>query len=631
MKEEFEKMVVAGKLKPEHVAPLVEMATSGFCLHRKWGCGKITTIDTVFGRMTIDFPKKPGHSMDMGFAAGLLQPIGSEHILARKATDLAALKQMAALNHLELIKVVLQSFGGQATLEQIQQVLVPDVIADDWKKWWEAARKELKKDGHFKIPLKKTEPIIYQSEEIPLMERLLGEFRKARGLKAKMTVGYELLKSLDDFEDKAGATADVIRLLNENINSHQRTKPHLAIEAVLLREELREKTGIPAEEEELSATSIWEQAKDLSMVLRNLPAAKQRQALETYQTSVPDAWKDNLLFVLNELPTKLCGEAVKLMIEAGHMEEVKAHLAKLINQHQASTDLLLWLAKERSDAFADILGPEVFRSMLSAIERDQFNEKRSTRLPEFILQDQNLIVELLEYADLEIIKDVTRALQFSPSFEDVDKRSLLARIVKQFPAVQSLISGEADNREITRLVVTRESLERRRAEYEELVKKKIPDNSRDIAVARSYGDLRENHEYKSAKEMQKLLMKRKGELELELSRAQAVDLSNPNTDVVNIGCAVDVTDAHTGHRETFTILGAWDSDIENGVISYLTPLAQAMLNRGEGEEVEFDMDGQHKRYRIDAIRSAFSQESADGNVEEEVAGPSEQEQPVSRD
>ena len=78
------------------------------------------------------------------------------------------LRQMAALNHLDLIKLVLQSYGGKATIEQIQQVLVPDVIRDDWKKWWEVAKRELKNSGHFLVPNKKSEPITYQAQEVSL-------------------------------------------------------------------------------------------------------------------------------------------------------------------------------------------------------------------------------------------------------------------------------------------------------------------------------------------------------------------------------------------------------------------------------------------------------------------------------
>ena len=70
------------------------------------------------------------------------------------------------------------------------------------------------------------------------------------------------------------------------------------------------------------------------------------------------------------------------------MDLLKETLARLINQHTASSELLLWLGRDRTDAFADILGPEVFRAMLTAMERDQFNEKRSNRLRDFILDDQ---------------------------------------------------------------------------------------------------------------------------------------------------------------------------------------------------------------------------------------------------
>src|SRR5437867_6544915 len=173
MKEELEKLVAAGKIGRQHVEPLLQLVQSGFAMHRSWGFGKVKSVDTVFARLTIDFQNKAGHSMDLGFAAESLKPIPADHILARKASDLQGLRQMAALHHLDLIKLVLESYGGRATVDQIQQVLVPDVIADDWKKWWEAARRELKKDGHFQVPIKKSDPIIYQAQEITLQDRLL--------------------------------------------------------------------------------------------------------------------------------------------------------------------------------------------------------------------------------------------------------------------------------------------------------------------------------------------------------------------------------------------------------------------------------------------------------------------------
>src|SRR6266853_7048209 len=198
MREEFEKLVAAGKLDRQHIDALVHLTTNGFCLHRSWGFGRIKTVDTVFARFTIDFRGKTGHTMDLGFAAESLRPIDPNHVLARKVSDLEGLRQMAALNHLDLIKLVLQSYGVRATIDQIQQALVADVIRDDWKKWWEVAKRELKKDGHFLVPTKKSEPIVYQAKEIPLQERLMGDYRAAKGLKARLAVAHELLKNLAD-------------------------------------------------------------------------------------------------------------------------------------------------------------------------------------------------------------------------------------------------------------------------------------------------------------------------------------------------------------------------------------------------------------------------------------------------
>src|SRR5882724_3918577 len=222
MKEEFEKLVAAGKLERNQIEPLVLLTTSGYCMHRSWGFGKITTVDTVFARFTIDFQSKAAHTMDLAFAAESLKPIPKDHILARKAADLEGLRQMAALHHLELIRLVLKSYGGKATVDQIQAVLVPDVIKDDWKKWWEAAKRELKKDGHFQVPLKKTDPIIYQVKEVTLQDRLLGEFRAAKGLKARILVATEVLKNVADLNDKSGAGVEVIAALNTEIITHQR-------------------------------------------------------------------------------------------------------------------------------------------------------------------------------------------------------------------------------------------------------------------------------------------------------------------------------------------------------------------------------------------------------------------------
>src|SRR5580692_5303427 len=221
MREEFEKLAAQGKIEGRHIDILDKLTTSGFCMHRSWGFGRIKTVDTVFARFTIDFPGKPGHAMDLAFAAESLKAVSKDHILARKASDLNAVRHLAA-HHIDLIKLVLTSYGGKATVDQIQQSLVPDVIRDDWKKWWETAKREMKKDGHFIVPVKKTEPVVYQAQETSLQARSLADFRAAKGLKARVVVVAEILKAVSDLSDKATVANEIIAALNADIISHQR-------------------------------------------------------------------------------------------------------------------------------------------------------------------------------------------------------------------------------------------------------------------------------------------------------------------------------------------------------------------------------------------------------------------------
>ncbi|HXS69429.1 MAG TPA: GreA/GreB family elongation factor, partial [Candidatus Polarisedimenticolia bacterium] len=90
----------------------------------------------------------------------------------------------------------------------------------------------------------------------------------------------------------------------------------------------------------------------------------------------------------------------------------------------------------------------------------------------------------------------------------------------------------------------------------------------------------------------------------QLVRARGTDFSNARTDIVSIGTIVKTTNIATGSHETFTILGAWDSDPDKGIVSYLSPMAQALLNRKVGDKVEFEIHGSRHHHRIESIEAA---------------------------
>ena len=247
--------------------------------------------------------------MDLAFAAESLKPIPKDHILARKASDLDGLRQMAAMQHLELIKLVLHSYGGKATVDQIQQVLVPDVIGADWKKWWEMARRELKKDGHFQVPLKKTEPVVYQVQEVSLQDRLMGEFRAAKGLKARIGAATELLKNASDLADHGRRRhRSHLPLLNAEIATHQRTQPAVALEGIFIRDDLRAAAGLPPAEGEVTAAGDLGAGCQARPAARTAPRRQTRRALESFKAADPERWHDALLTALNTVSAKLCRE-----------------------------------------------------------------------------------------------------------------------------------------------------------------------------------------------------------------------------------------------------------------------------------------------------------------------------------
>src|SRR5690606_15087758 len=185
-------------------------------------------------------------------------------------------------------------------------------------------------------------------------------------------------------------------------------------------------------------------------------------------------------------------------------------------------------------------------------------------------------------------------------FEELTKKSLLARFIKLFPSLQSLVSGEAEVKD-EQFIVSRESYERKRIEYEEIVTKRIPDNSKAIATAREHGDLKENSEFKMAKQDQSVLMGQKVQLERDLARARITDFAEASTEQVSAGTIVDLRDVANGKAVRYSVLGAWDSDPENHRIAYKTPLGQALLGKKIGEHVKLKIAGTQQEFQIAGI------------------------------
>jgi transcription elongation GreA/GreB family factor len=285
-------------------------------------------------------------------------------------------------------------------------------------------------------------------------------------------------------------------------------------------------------------------------------------------------------------------------------------LERSIREYSATSEMLSWLCSER-DHWDELVTPELLNAILAALEREQHNApSRTSKLQRALVDDRQLIGDIFKKSDVALARDAMRRLQLSPLFDELTKRSLLARIVKVYPDLESMITGTQQQDKATPLIVSWSSLERRQAEYEELVKTKIPENTKEIALARSYGDLSENFEFKAAKQMQSVLMRRKVELEQMLHNARGTSFENADTSRVSIGTIVTLREVETSKEETYTILGAWDGDPDRHIISYQTAIGQALLGHEVGEAILLNTEHDAAQFSIVSIVPAPHDQTA---------------------
>src|SRR4029077_16110074 len=127
--------------------------------------------------------------------------------------------------------------------------------------------------------------------------------------------------------------------------------------------------------------------------------------------------------------------------------------------------------KERAGEWRELVTSDLLGAILSALERDQHNENsRGSRLRDLLLDDRDLIRDMFTGAESGVARDAMRRLMLTPVFDELTKRSLLARIIKLYPILQDVLPGGQREAKSEALVVSWSSLAKRRAEYEYLIK-----------------------------------------------------------------------------------------------------------------------------------------------------------------
>jgi len=122
-----------------------------------------------------------------------------------------------------------------------------------------------------------------------------------------------------------------------------------------------------------------------------------------------------------------------------------------------------------------------------------------------------------------------------------------------------------------------------------------------IAEARLHGDLSENAEYDAAREGQEFIERRIAELEEKLSRAKVIDISKLSGNEITFGATVTVINEDTTEKRTYQIVGDDESDIHKGLLSIMSPLAQALIGKKVFDMVEVSTPGGDKGYAVQSI------------------------------
>jgi len=589
-------------------AKLEAMEPGAYVVHRSWGFGRIKDYDESAQRLSIDFKGKKAHDMDPAFCVTTMEVLPEKHLLVRKETESATVNKMIADDPAELIVAALQGYPNNATTGIELEITLAQVVGEEkFKKWWSLAKKAVAKDPRVGVPEKKTELYVLREVPISTEDEILEQFNGTRSARRRIILADELVSNSTRQDTKADLTA-VLKSLTDAVRDSNQIDAAERLYGAAVRDKLAKLAGVEATAIEPTQASLVANARDLPAIAEKIPVQFQGPFLELVKATHPIECRDIVFNLLKVSQGKFTTECINFLVENGYSDDLAATLKRWQTEQNLRAPVLLWIVKNRhAKKFAKLLNDLITPRLLSAIffgidyEALQAASARRIPLADILSEDTDLIADLLSTADPETARDLANTLLLNQGFEELTKKSLLARFIKIFPNIQSLVAADAEAKEVN-FLVSRQSYDRRREEYETIVSKKIPENSRSIAAAREHGDLRENSEYKMAKQDQQVLMAHKSQLERDLARARVTDFKDAPVDQVGVGSVVEVRN-QAGATTRYSILGAWDGDPENNIISYQTPLGAALLTRKVGDTVKVKAGGSaEETYAIESIR-----------------------------
>lgn len=149
--------------------------------------------------------------------------------------------------------------------------------------------------------------------------------------------------------------------------------------------------------------------------------------------------------------------------------------------------------------------------------------------------------------------------------------------------------------------ITKEGLAKLQLELDYLVKTEREQLKSTIQEARELGDLKENAEYHAAKEKQSQVEGRIMQLQGVIAKAQVIDTASINSDKIVFGATVSLTEVESGNNRTYKIVGEFESNKDEGRISFTSPLGKALIGKEQGDTVVVKAPKGDIEYEIESI------------------------------
>ncbi|MGA0334010.1 MAG: GreA/GreB family elongation factor [Kiritimatiellia bacterium] len=579
------------RLKPKEglrrLQMLMELGEGDYVFMKNFGFGKVKELRHGDRRLTVDFTEKPGHELDLAFAAEKMERVDESHLYARRYLTPESMEDMVKNDPAEVVRIALRSFGPTAA-PQLQAILVPDILPEaKWKTFWANARKDLKKDALVVIPSKRSEPLELLDTEKSYDGNWFWKLGELRNMETILNELEECLAAGTPGLDDSARKIVVDRLRFVVIGAKGRHYDYL-VRCWLLAGQLDISPG----EIELSGFLATSKTPDgLLTIVEMLSANLTKAFFASLSKADPEAAADVLIQVLPQLEYSALNEAISLLSDQGMEDRVASALREVWNQWSAEVDVMFWLSqnKEKIDQWNYGNTPDLVARILKVINRDYTGNRLRVRnqLRE-VFRKPVWLKEVLDSMDERQRRAFTQGVKDSTAWEQLDKASVLGQIVKLEPSVSDIVSGKTEDQaaELAERprVSSHRSYREKEAQLRKIIEKDIPENTKEIAVAREYGDLRENFEYKAAKDTQRLLMARRAELENQLRVVKPTDFTEFSSEEAGIATAVTIRFAD-GKEATYYLLGEWDSVPERNILAMGSGMAKALEGSKTGDTV----------------------------------------------